>query len=78
MKILYKFRFLIIFTLFFQSNILADVPYFLDFKYVLNESVAGKDAQNYLKNKLDNGIKKLKSKEKTIKDEEKKLIQQKK
>ncbi len=78
MKIFYKLKFLIIFILFFQSSILADVPFFLDFKYVLNESVAGKDAQNFLKNKLDNGIKKLQSKEKTIKDEEKKLIQQKK
>ena len=40
-----------------QNNLLAQAPYFVDFKYVLNESKAGKEAQNYLKKKLDNGIK---------------------
>ena len=50
----------------------------VDFKYVLNESKAGKEAQIYLKKKLDNGIKNLKAKEKSIQEEEKKIIQQKK
>ena len=45
---------------------------------ILNESVAGKKAQTFLKKKLDNGIKKLKEKEKAIQAEEKKIIQQKK
>ena len=61
----------------FQTKLFAEIRY-VDFKYVLNESKAGKEAQNYLKKKLDNGIKDLKAKEKSIQDEEKKLIQQKK
>ena len=51
---------------------------FLDFKYVLNNSVAGKKAQDYLKNKLQKGIEQLKKKEAKILEEEKKIIQQKK
>ena len=62
-----------------SNNILkADIPYFVDFKYILNESNAGKGAQKYLKDKLENGIKNIKKKEKLIQDEEKKIIQQKK
>ncbi|RPG95397.1 MAG: OmpH family outer membrane protein [Candidatus Pelagibacter sp. TMED263] len=60
-----------------QNKLLAEIRY-VDFKYVLNESKAGKEAQNYLKKKLDNGIKDLKAKEKSIQEEEKKIIQQKK
>ena len=62
----------------FQTNLSADVPYYLDFKYILNQSDAGKKAQTYLKNKLDNGIKELQKKEKAIQEEETKIIQQKK
>jgi len=62
----------------FQSTLLSDVPYFIDFKYILNESKAGKDAQIFLKKKLNNGIKKLQDKEKAIQESEKKIIQQKK
>ena len=60
-----------------QNKLLAEIRY-VDFKYVSNESKAGKEAQNYLKKKLDNGIKDLKAKEKSIQEEEKKIIQQKK
>ena len=56
----------------------AEIPYFVDFKYILNESIAGKKAQDYLKSKLNNGIKKLKDQEKKLQEEEKKVIQQKK
>ncbi len=59
-------------------NSKADTPYFLDFKYILNESEAGKKAQTFLKNKLETGIKDLKNKEKKIQEEEKKIIAQKK
>ena len=59
-------------------NLKADTPYFLDFKYILNESEAGKKAQTFLKNKLETGIKDLKNKEKKIQEEEKKIIAQKK
>ena len=68
---------LILFT-FYNFNLNAEVPHFIDFKYVLNESNAGKKAQNELKKKLEVGIKKIKEKEKTIQEEEKKIIQQKK
>ena len=61
----------------FQIKLYAEIRY-VDFKYVLNESKAGKKAQVYLKKKLDNGIKDLKAKEKSIQEEEKKIIQQKK
>ena len=56
----------------------ADVPYFLDFKYILNQSDAGKEAQKYLKNQLENGLKNISSKEKKLLEEEKKIIEQKK
>ncbi len=57
---------------------IADTPYFIDFKYVLNESAAGKKAQSALKSKLDKGLKSLSDKEKALKESEKKIIQQKK
>ena len=40
----------IVFFLTFQP-LLADSPYFLDFKYILNQSDAGKKAQTFLKTK---------------------------
>ena len=61
----------------FQTKLFSEIRY-VDFKYVLNESKAGKEAQSYLKKKLDNGIKDLKKKEKSIQDEEKDIIKQKK
>jgi outer membrane protein len=75
----YKKLFLSIILLLFLPNVLmADLPKYLDFKFVLNESVAGKKAQAQLKKKLDNGVKDLSKKEKIIQEEEKKIIQQKK
>ena len=78
MKKLINLFLLTTFLLNFQSNLFADLPRYLDFKYILNESVAGKKAQNFLKNKLDKGIQDLKVKEKKLQEEEKKIIQQKK
>tara|TARA_Y100000768_G_C23939729_1_gene664491 strand:- start:862 stop:1377 length:516 start_codon:yes stop_codon:yes gene_type:complete len=73
-----KFIFLL-FIIFLSTKYLnADTPFFIDFKYILNESDAGKKAQNQLKTKLQNGLDNLKKKEKNIQDEEKKIIQQKK
>ena len=72
-KIILIFTFLV-----FTSNLNAEIPYFVDFKYILNQSVAGKKAQDALKSKLEKGLNNLKKKEKTIQDEEKKIIQQKK
>ena len=78
MKILRKLVLILILSLPFQSNLLADTIYYLDFKYILNQSEAGKKAQVSLKDKLNNGIKKLKEKEKSIQEAEKKIIKQKK
>ena len=73
-------KIIFIFSIFFLSNqyLQAGIPHFLDFKYILNESDAGKKAQNQLKDKLNKGIKGLKDKEKNIQEEEKKIIEQKK
>ncbi len=65
-------------TLFYTNFLNAEIPYIVDFKYILNESDAGKKAQNFLKSKLNKGLDSLKSKEKKIQEEEKKIIQQKK
>ena len=62
----------------YQTNVFAEMPYYVDFKYILNQSEAGKKAQLTLKNKLEGGIKKIKIKEKNIQEEEKKIIAQKK
>ena len=73
-----KLLIIILFLFISQSSLIADIPHFLNFKLILNQSDAGKKAQTSLKNKLENGIKDLKNKEKQILEEEKKLIQQKK
>ena len=78
MKNYKKYFFTIILLLFLPNSLMADMPKYLDFKYVLNESEAGKKAQNQLKKKLDNGVKDLSKQEKIIQEEEKKIIQQKK
>ena len=59
-------RILIVFCLFFSlSNFShAEVPHYLDFKLILNESNAGKKAQNFLKKKLESGIANIKKKRK--------------
>ncbi len=77
MKII-KTLFFVLSVLFSTNNLYEDIPHFIDFKYILNESEAGKKAQTSLKNKLNKGIKNLQDKEKKIQDEEKKIIQQKK
>ena len=77
MKKFYKV-FLLLFLFSFSTTLNSDVPYYLDFKYILNESEAGKKAQDFLKKKLDTGFKELKNKEKKLQEEEKKIIEQKK
>ena len=61
---------------FTQSNLSAEIPHFLDFKFVLNESTAGKKAQTELKNKLQKGINNIREKEKITRGR-KKIISQK-
>ncbi len=78
MRLTLKKIIVFIILFFVNSNLVADVPYYVDFKYILNQSTAGKKAQGLLKNKLDQGLKKLSEQEKNILKEEKQLIQQKK
>ena len=61
-----------------SGNLSAEVPHYLDFRYILNQSEAGKKAQSFLKKKLTDGIDKIKTKETKLQEDEKKLIQQKK
>ena len=74
---LFKLTITIIFLL-TANTLKAEIPYILNFNFVLNESNAGKKAQNFLKNKLDNGLKDLKNKETKIQEEEREIIKQKK
>ena len=67
-----------LFTFMNLGNLNAETPYYIDYNYVLNESVAGKKAQKDLKNQLEKGLSQVKIKEKKIQDEEKKIIHQKK
>ena len=73
-----KKLFITIFILLSSNYLKAEIPFIVDFKYVLNESNAGKNAQKFLQNKLSKGLENLKAKEKKIQEEEKKIIQQKK
>jgi len=77
-KIIKRVLFILIISFNFNSHVFSEIPYFVDFKYILNNSSAGKKAQNFLKNKLENGLKNIKEKEKKIQEEEIKIIEQKK
>ena len=46
--------FILISLCLYQHSLQAEVPYILDFKYILNESDAGKKAQKFLQSKLHN------------------------
>ena len=76
-----KFKFLKILTfftfLFLNISLYADTPHYIDFKYILNESTAGKKAQTTLNTKLEKGIDGINGKQKALREEEKKIIQQK-
>lgn len=77
MKNFNLYKYITVFFFLFCTNLFAE-PHYLDFKYILNESNAGKQAQKYLKEKLETGMKAIKKREKNIIEEEKKIIQQKK
>ena len=70
------FTFLLIF--FGTTNLYADLPHYIDFKFILNESEAGKKAQDHLKNKFNKGIENIDKKKKSLQEEERKIIDQKK
>ena len=67
---------IIVFTYSVSSTFASDI-YFIDFAKVMNESKAGKKAQDYLKSSLKSSNKKFKETAKKIKDEENKIISQK-
>jgi len=75
---IYKNIIILLLITFFHQNLSADMPRYIDFKLILNQSEAGKKAQLFLKNKLDKGIKELNTSEKSLIEEEKNLIKQKK
>ena len=61
-----------------NSNLFAETPHYIDFKFILNESNAGKKAQLFLKNKLDKGVKNIQAKQKKLQEDENQIIKQKK
>ena len=77
MKLINKFI-VVLFLVFFNQTLSKAETVYLDFKLILNESNAGKKAQNFLKKKLESGIANIKKKEKSFQEDEKKIIQQKK
>ena len=56
MKLIKNIILILSLSSFLASSLNADVPYYIDFKYILNSSVAGKKAQDTLKKKLQDGI----------------------
>ena len=77
MKYIFNLLIILLFVSISNQPLKADT-YYLDFKYILNESDAGKKANKTLQNQLDQGVKTLKDKEKKLQKEEKDIIQQKK
>ena len=43
----------------FVNVLTAEIPHYLDFKYILNQSDAGKKLKIILKSTLDNGLKNI-------------------
>ncbi len=78
MKQIKKLTFILVFLLSFTSYSYADTSHFIDFTKVLNSSKPGAEAQKKLQNKFQSETKKFKKIEKNIKDEETKIIAQKK
>ena len=63
--------------LFSHGKAISNEIYFIDFSKVMNESTAGKKAQDQLKNLFKNSNKKINETGKKLKEEENKLISQK-
>ena len=63
--------------MFSTAHVFANTTYFVDFSYVLNQSKAGKEAQEIMKKKIKNSNDKFSKLEKKILDDEKDLISKK-
>ena len=74
MKFYKKIIFILPILVLTSQNLLADLPKYLDFNYVLNESTAGSKAQKSLKNMFQKTMNELNDKEKNLLNEEKELI----
>ena len=78
MKNLIKIIFLSLILFFpLEKKLIASDIYFIDYSRVMNESTAGKKAQENLKNLLKNSNKKFEETAKKLKSEENKIISQK-
>ena len=74
MKYFVKF-FVVTFFLLFSTDVIAEQKIVvLDLKYVLNNSKAGKSAQDFLKKSYNNNLKKYADMEKALKKEEQDLL----
>jgi Skp family chaperone for outer membrane proteins len=74
MKYFVKF-FVVTFFLLFSTDVIAEQKIVvLDLKYVLNNSKAGKNAQDFLKKSYNNNLKKYADMEKALKKEEQDLL----
>ena len=76
-NILKIFITLFLMSYFYSSNLLANDVYFIDYSKVMNESIAGKKAQETLKKLLNSSNKKFNDTAKKLKEEENKIIGQK-
>ena len=73
------FKVILFFSVFFfslEQKLSASEVYFVDYSKVMNESIAGKKAQNFLKNSLNNSNKKFNESANKLKEEENKIISQ--
>jgi len=77
MHIIKKTIYILLISFITQVNLNSDVPHFVDFKYVLNQSAAGKKAQTVLQKELSDGVNKIKKQESALQAEEKEIIKQK-
>ena len=77
MKNFLKTLFTITIFLFFETKAVANDVYFVDYSKVMNESKAGKKAQDTLKKLLENSNKKFNETAKKLREEENKIISQK-
>ena len=73
-----KIIFFVFLILNFYNVSFAEETYFIDMNKLLNQSKAGKEAQDFLKKKITTGDKKLKEEGKLLKKEEIDLITKKK
>ena len=79
MKIFFKtISTTILISFVFVNLSFADIPHYIDFSKVLNQSKAGKEAQDFLKNKFESESKKFAEDEKKLRKEESDIISKKK